>query len=214
MLAKDKIKLSAFLAIVFCIIANISVPVFATELGTLSYWYSNDTIIGRWDPSLSAITVYKQKLNSNASFNFLDAISTACLNWDDVIGKQISSGQSSSFSSAPIRYFGGTLSEVNEMGILTVPSSYNGLTAVYAYDEGTWTYGGSTKTGKRVVQAIGAIIDWGHTANQYRNTCSHELGHALGWYGHSSSSYDVMYPNGTSITSLSNSDKNHLSQVY
>lgn len=200
------------IALCFSLVAMISIPVSASNLGSLSYWYSDSNTIGRWNSD--SLRVYKIKLNSNSSFTFLDSMSHGCSNWSSAINRQVSSGQSSSFSSAPIQYHGGTQAEVNAYGLFTVSSSDNGITAVYAYNEGTWTYGGSTKTGNLVIQAEGCIVDWGHTANQYKNTCSHELGHALGWYGHSSSSYDVMYTYGTSITSLSNNDKNHLSQVY
>lgn len=80
--------------------------------------------------------------------------------------------------------------------------------------EGTWTYGSSSKTGRLVVGAVGCIIDKDRTTDQYKKTCTHELGHALGWAGHSSNTSDIMYSAGSSVTSLTSRDKNHLSQVY
>ena len=107
MLIKSKMKLGILFVFAVFFTMFFSSSAHAIDLGTLSYWYSDDSVIGRWDSSLNIITVYKQKLNSNSSFVFLDGITTACLNWDDVIGKQISSGQSSSFSSAQLNIFFG-----------------------------------------------------------------------------------------------------------
>jgi predicted Zn-dependent protease len=54
----------------------------------------------------------------------------------------------------------------------------------------------------------------GRTTNQYKKTMTHEIGHLLGWSGHSSNSNDIMYSSGSSITTLTLRDKNHLSQIY
>ena len=62
--------------------------------------------------------------------------------------------------------------------------------------------------------AVGCIIDKDRTTDQYKKTCTHELGHALGWAGHSSNTSDIMYSAGSSVTSLTSRDKNHLSQDY
>ena len=80
--------------------------------------------------------------------------------------------------------------------------------------EGTWTYGSSTKSGKKITKVIGAIFDLDRTTAQYKNTCAHEFGHALGWMGHSSNSNDVMYAYASSITTLTNVDKRQIRQIY
>lgn len=69
-----------------------------------------------------------------------------------------------------------------------------------------------TYTGVYAVE--GCIIDKEYTLNQTKKTCTHELGHALGWIGHSGTSSDIMYQSGSSITSLTYRDIQHLSQVY
>ena len=205
----------AILAVLLCfsMLTALSTTAFAaTNLGTLSYWYSDSDTIGRWDES--SVKVYKDKLNSNASFYFSAGMTHACGQWDDVTGMTLTSSSSSSYTSAPIKFHGGTMDEVNAYGEFTVTSSHNGVTQRTSSVEGTWTYGSSSKTGRLVVGAVGCIIDKDRTTDQYKKTCTHELGHALGWAGHSSNTSDIMYSAGSSVTSLTSRDKNHLSQVY
>jgi len=52
------------------------------------------------------------------------------------------------------------------------------------------------------------------TSAQIRNTTLHELGHVMGYAGHSSSSTDVMGSSATSIQTLTPRDIGHLRQVY
>lgn len=80
--------------------------------------------------------------------------------------------------------------------------------------EGTWTYGNTSKTGVLISAVEGCIVDKNHSSNEYKETCTHEMGHALGWSGHSGNSSDIMYAYGSSITTLTTNEKNHLSQVY
>lgn len=58
------------------------------------------------------------------------------------------------------------------------------------------------------------IKDNSRTLNEYKKTATHELGHSLGWKGHSSNSNDIMYGTASSVTNLTSRDSNHLSQVY
>lgn len=182
----------------------------ATNLGTLSYWYSDSDKIARWDKS--SINVNISKLNSNASFYFINGIGHGCNQWDDTLGITLKYG--SSYTSAPIKFYGGTKDEVSAYGDFTISSSTNGVTQRTLSVEGTWKYGNTSKDGYLLSSAIGCIIDKDHTTDEYKKTCTHELGHALGWVGHSSNSSDIMYSSGSSVTSLTTRDSNHLSQVY
>lgn len=207
---KKKI-ISLVMALALC--AGLAVPAFATtNLGTLSYWYSDSEQIGRWNKS--SIDIYTVKLNSYALFSFTIGMNHACNQWEDVTGMTLSKSSSSSFASAPIQYYGGTADELNATGEFTVPSTANGYTARYIKTEGTWTYGRTQKEGCLIDKALGFIVDKDHTADEYKNTCTHELGHALGWFGHSNNNSDIMYAYGNSVTSLTTRDKNHISQVY
>lgn len=182
----------------------------ATNLGTLSCWYSDSDYIARWDKS--SITVYTNKLNSNGSFYFSMGTYFGCSKWDDALEIKISS--SSSDTSAPIKFYGGTRDEVNAFGDVTISQLNNGVTQYTSSVEGTWKYGNTSKTGRLMSSAVGYIIDNGRTTDEYEKTCAHEIGHALGWAGHSSNSSDIMYSYGSSVTSLTTRDSEHLSQVY
>ena len=174
----------------------------------IDYWYSNSDEICRWagTPSIS----YK-KLNSNSNFTFLVAYSHARTQWNDG-GISTISG---TFPSTNVVCYGGTISEIYSETGLVVPSSDNGVTFFsHSTSYTNLNYYGSVKKLYIMSSAKVCVVDKGRTANQYKKTCTHEIGHALGWIGHSSVSTDIMYYTGSSITALTNRDINHLAQVY
>ena len=52
------------------------------------------------------------------------------------------------------------------------------------------------------------------TANHYKSTMVHEIGHCLAWAGHSNNNKDAMYHTGGTITTLTTRDKAHVQQMY
>ena len=50
--------------------------------------------------------------------------------------------------------------------------------------------------------------------SQHTNVTVHELGHALGWMGHSTSSSDLMYTYANGLTTPQSRDISHLKQFY
>ena len=50
--------------------------------------------------------------------------------------------------------------------------------------------------------------------NNYLKGCTHELGHSMGWRGHSSNTSWVMTQGKATVTALSTDEKDHLAQVY
>ena len=123
---------------------------------------------------------------------------------------------------------GGTPAEINARGLFDsnqIPASgvagrvlFNPPSVVST--EGNWTHiSGDAKTGYTFQGIIGCVVDQGLILmeNRYRMVATHELGHALGWMGHTSDPDSIMYPNiilGVSITTLTDIDKRHLRQVY
>ena len=139
---------------------------------------------------------------------FVSAIS----NWNTALGTTITT--TSSESSADIIAYGGTTSELAAMGY-TLSSTTLGETNWTYYYIGHYTYGGSVKLGAEMAEATICIKDdSGQTTDEYINTCTHELGHALGFFGHASSSSAVMYAFGHSGHTLQTAEINHMAQVY
>ena len=99
--------------------------------------------------------------------------------------------------------------------------------------EGLWIYVRSDgspapRRGRRLRAGVHGFIrarDQGSLTNNqlrnlYRNIAVHELAHALGWWGHSNNTLDIMYRNNLDNTwpdarqNLTREEINHLRQVY
>ncbi len=136
--------------------------------------------------------------------------------WSNALGITIVSGINSYYSNEPqITYYGGTISELSTVWDGDVSSTSTGHTHYSYYYDGPLCYNGyNYYSGEVMVNAIGYIVDMGNSLPQTKKTCTHELGHALGWMGHSSNDSDIMYLANSYVTSLTSRDINHLSQVY
>ena len=180
------------------------------NLGPISYWADIESnFVGHWtsDPA-----VYKEKLDSDASFYFLNGVSSAISEWNTALGTNIFT--TTSESNADIVIYGGTTSELAALGY-TLSSSHVGYTSWnYSYI-GHYTYRNSVKLGAELNNATILIKSIsGKTANGYINTCTHELGHTLGFFGHASSTSAVMYAFDHTGYTLQTAEKNHMAQVY
>lgn len=115
-----------------------------------------------------------------------------------------------------ISIYGGYLEDVKKLGYWDVTSKVNGVTGYTKYEEeGDYTWDGKKKTSWIMNEVNICILDKNHLLDEYRNTTTHELGHALGWKGHDAINSDsVMYPIGHSIYTLGSRDKLHLQQMY
>jgi len=178
---------------------------------TLTNWYSNSVSIGKWYVTPK---VYSSKLNNNSSFYFSQGVTTGIERWDNAnIGIDVLEGSSSNHN---ICYYGGTVAELEAIDVFgTFASNINGRTTYASMSlDGYYTYNGSTKSCYSHSYMYCAIIDKNQTLATYKNIGIHELGHALGWHGHSSNASDVMYEFTSTTTTLSSRDKLQLSQLY
>lgn len=207
-----------FFALILAVVISITVLTAnlvadsSTVLGTLSYWYSDGEYIARW--SVTNIGVYMVGLHGSPSSLFYSGMSRAASLWSSTLGITVTANTTN--TSPEITFYGGTQDELNAEGTFTVDSSYDGLTRSYTKVEGTWNYGTTTIEGRTLTSAYGYVLMTdSYSQAHYNNVALHELGHALGWRGHSSETTDVMYKSSSSSrVNLTTRDKNHLAQVY
>ena len=179
-------------------------------LGNLSCWYSDAVSIGRW--GTHNFTIYRHKMNTNGYFFFLSAFQHSVSQWASALPISITAVNTP--GSQTFSVYGGTVSELATLGYTSLPSGINGITYYSCSAEGGWSYGTSTMQGYKYTSATCLILDNGNTSDQYKKTTTHEMGHALGWQGHSGNAADIMYSTGSSVTNLTFRDQDHLSQVY
>lgn len=185
----------------------------ASSLGTLSNWDSTHSQIGRWGTTFPTIWAGMAD-DSITTANFTTSVNHAMSQWGQA---GINTGGVNELSQATIRIHGGKYDNLKKMQTTLLPDD-TGLTVFSGQEtvEGTWKYGNSDKTGFRLKGQVKVFIVQrsGKSLDGYKKTTTHELGHALGWIGHSSNSSDIMYFDASEVTNLTTRDKRHLKQVY
>lgn len=116
--------------------------------------------------------------------------------------------------SANLKVCGGTKDELEAMsfrvGNRLGATSSSGRTVAKVFKSGN-----VTKTIYNQKEVKIAIVDNGLSRSEQRHTAIHEMGHALGWDGHSQELTDIMYYAASYIREVvSLNDKAHLEQVY
>lgn len=181
------------------------------DIRQLEYWEANTDIIYRWfvTPSVS-----KYKLNENSNFYFDTAVTHGISQWSDAGLPIVYSGS----ASAKIKVYGGTLEEIGDERIFgfDLPDDTMGYADLddSVFNNKIYDHIYDTIYEFKLNSVTAAIIDTsGFTMNNYKNVGAHELGHALGWCGHTFKVSNVMYAYGpSSITQLTELDKRHLTQ--
>ena len=160
------------------------------------------------------------------------AVLNAVTKWNNGLGTsmyRITSYDSSNaefqyLENGALKFIGGNSQDLQHTGVF----DYNALDGYYTgglsridYSEFRTEY---TATGQSVtvytaVKGYACVTDLSEeglssSLSNYINVATHEMGHLLGWYGHSTYSSDIMYSSPTSVVSLSNRDIRHISQVY
>lgn len=156
-----------------------------------------------------------RNLSSDSSFTtkFVSAVENAATKWDSTL--PISIFETSQYSALGYVY-GGTKSELS--GIFPgLTSATTGLTSLSLPEEPLSEnvyYGLERKYVYKLIGGKMCIVNKGRTQSEYNNTAIHEMGHLLGWLGHSNNSSHVMYSYANGVTTLTPVDKNHIVQIY
>lgn len=201
-------KMIVFIMLLGLVLTASSVQ--AYEENSCQYWYSSSTHVGHW---FSTPKVAKEKLNNSMLFEFSQAISHSRIQWNSV---QVPTSSCNSIENADIPCIGGTASEIYAAYNYSInPNAYNGMTVVSKSFYCQITYQNQQKSLYAMNHATVYILDKGYTnPDKYKATSLHELGHALGWCGHSSLSSDAMYEYSNLVLTPTLRDERQIHQFY
>ena len=200
--------------LVLVLLSTLIVPASAAyPVGTVNSWYSDASNVG-YAKVGGSYAVSSQSNDASFTQNFFNSVTYAGAQWNSVL--PISIGETS--PNYAINYiYGGTLSQMKKI-IADISPSAAGITQSYFNNTtDSVMYGNTSKfiypyTGGKV-----CIIQVPGTALQhYKSVTLHEMGHMLGWRGHSPTKSDVMYATVQSppVTTLTDRDKKQLTQIY
>ncbi len=188
---------------------QIKVYPLSTNKGNLSQWANVESnIVGYWDYSPY---LYTEKLDSSPTFYFATGCNTAISSWNSALG--LSMITTANINDADILVYGGNHTQLESKGGHLEPGVV-GLTESHGTYNGYYTYGSKYKMQVKMDTATIYILSNGSSSDRYKNVCTHELGHAVGFFGHSSSSSAVMYYASHDGYTLTTAEKAHLQQIY
>lgn len=179
--------------------------------GVLQYWVSDDQYVGYWD---HVPTIYIENKKSSPTFYFDISVEYAIQQWEEALN--ITFGYASE-EEADIRIYGVDKSQFEEMTQDEWPFAAAGTTAMRMEGAKHAVYDGDLKL---ICEMTGADVyirneeDYALLPIQLAAVCTHELGHALGYRGHSESNLDLMYWEISSVFSLTERDVNHITYIH
>lgn len=163
-----------------------------------------------------SIIIYKENMYNVSDFAFDDNINNALEQWGEALGLNFSF--TTNKNEADIIIYGGTESQMNNLygSVFTNWKGYTSLIKANNSSDNIVTLEDS-KILKEVynIQKSTVYIKYNDDNNSVKKTCIHELGHALGYCGHSKTENDLMY-NSTKKSGmfLTTAEKQHLKAVY
>ena len=205
--------------LIFLLVMGVSITAYGAY--AIRCWYAYDLEDSKWIEK-NAITTWgknasikfcHKKLNTNTEFEFYAGNLHAQNEWETALG--ISFNNVIKLNDAQLKVYGGTYNELTGIGV-DLDNNVVGLTKRITINwVGSSKYNGYNKEIYNVSAVNCYIVDEStSTHDRLKNTCTHEMGHALGWVGHSKEEHDIMYPLRKSYNELNYRDQFHLQQVY
>lgn len=193
---------------ILLIIVLSNLNVFAAT--SVSYWYSDANRVSY----VADASYHIYNLSSDSTFNSKvnSAVSYAAEKWSSVLPVSIFSA---SVNYAINDIYSGTKTQLIELFPM-LTDNMNGVTRNDSTYKADVKYNGVTKKVYKISSGskMAIVKRSDGTLAKYKNTATHEMGHLLGWVGHSSKSTDIMYAQENGITTLTTRDKNHIKQIY
>ena len=213
-----------------CIVLFESLVVDSNATNYLSNWeshivingvdYGYNTDVAFWTKSPK---VGYNKLDDSPSFSFFSGLLNGRDEWNEALDLSIS--VSASHPDPDIFYYGGTMDDINDLILFEEIFDGSGILGYtgcdvpgcqmfeceYQYLNGNTTYYFECY---EQIAALGYVLSDNRTYSQYLKTCTHEMGHAMGWRGHATNNGWIMYQGSTSVTTLSQDEIDHLLQIY
>ncbi|MBE6730224.1 MAG: matrixin family metalloprotease [Ruminococcaceae bacterium] len=190
----------------------------------ISYWYSDSNSVGYWS---SIPTVHYCRMSGTSYFT--TAITNGVIKWRNALGISISSSPADDenlyLNDNLLQFYQGSVEELEELGIFD-PNKIadNNVIGYTTYSPRkfdtppvlahTLNKNGTIYNCYRFRRVRGFIRDFGTNTTKYNYVCTHEIGHALGWQGHSHINSDVMYAPYNAMTTLTDREITHLCQIY
>ncbi len=175
-------------------------------IGTLDYWESSSNGIASF--SGSAPKIYSSSLGGYSLSSLRSRVSNARNQWNNA---GIPCTITNSSSLAKIKVYGGTRGEILNVYPGFGPNAVGVTLLSNTKLPGVYLHNGQRKYAYDIIHAKVYVV----SGSDYPlNTVIHEIGHSLGWKGHTSTSGNVMYKYESSVVHLTAKDKRHLAQIH
>lgn len=175
-----------------------------TSAKSFSYWYSDTNRIGKVN---NHYLTYINYSGGHSAVDFGKYMRHARNQWSSA---GVNTYEGATQANATINWFGGTVKKLTELE----PSLryYAAVTVMNHSHVRNDTYNGKAISNRKITKAkIYTPKKSLYSAKKYRTMFTHELGHALGYLGHSTSKNDLMHSSGIKDV-LTTRDKRHVSQ--
>ena len=182
---------------------------------SLPYWYSDENAYYRC--ANQPIAWYTHYDNLFTTSQFAQSIQHAKNEWTD---NGVSVNLTTDITSSNVKIHGGSWSRMKVINSQLSPQAMGNVEYTSYMQSEIVYHAGDMIIGNKSYNARMVIVYNETFAEEpdnlyYKNIATHEMGHALGWYGHSDAAGNVMNNSVSKfLTQVGNEDALHLTQIY